>query len=836
MDSDRGQDAQPPLRESIFSSFSYQNVPADEESDLRSPTQWSASSHDGINSMYDPGRHRTDSDQRPANIDGDGEDVTHQIPSRKRSSQTTVINDSYAQDSITELSSKNHIAGYDRASVVTVPYTRDFTCTTRHQITRGKGISITVLIIGITSFVGSFLYLYAAIKKPDWSERINTDGGLNPTTASLLCTLIAKIIEMAFVTLVVASIGQYLSHRAIQYERGVSTPELFMRNWILQPGSIFTQFPDLKVAGFTVLGVFTFFATLGAMFYTTAAEALVSPKITMGHNRFWNVSVTAHAKFADVQHIQANCYIPGHDYFEKGSDCMSLANVGQSYHNYQGWLSEWNGSLPQPPDLKARPPPSGYFMENTTVRGSWLDAPKKWRQHDTGDRLFNRATVAFPHVAVFDAAVDPANKIRQPTFFENSSTFDLEAAVASPILDVLCAGVSEDELSPLVYHTWPNQKFNASEFAHSTYAEVANEVYGSDNARNLTNSTVIDSIYGWGDSSHDELRPVFGTFPMPDQTLINIFHYGLVGAYVLVGVPEELTQGMGSPYLLCKMKAGLGGQCSTTYHAESSGGRLFTNCEEDNYMKFKGPSLDDGNAVYWDQDWANIASTWLEAVSLSTGLLGDPAANPGILSHFVPDSKDHPLPADRPSVAEALAVMAGSTLLESTKDATVFIDAPEFPCKQKAYMRLQGTIMQSGGQTQGWQKVLFASLFVVCLVSLVCCGFLLFELFVRHITDFTEPKNLFTLAMNSPPTERLEGSCGGGPSKSQLKQGWKIDLEQESQHYYIRPWDEKKIISSQAGLGGSTPSLMRPAVNEEFEKLQTRSSAFISRTSLAQNP
>lgn len=68
--------------------------------------------------------------------------------------------------------------------------------------------------------------------------------------------------------------GQYLSRRAIQHDRGITIPELFMRNWIVQPGSILTQFRFVRYSGFTLLGLFTFAATLAAMFYTTAAEAL----------------------------------------------------------------------------------------------------------------------------------------------------------------------------------------------------------------------------------------------------------------------------------------------------------------------------------------------------------------------------------------------------------------------------------------------------------------------------------------------------------------------------------------------------------------------------------
>lgn len=562
----------------------------------------------------------------------------------------------------------------------------------------------------------------------------------------------------------------------------------------------------------------------------------MSPKLTWGHDQDYNHSVMAYTKFGDSSYISKNCYIPGYQYANQQSNCVQLQNVGQAYHNYQIWLNGWNGIASQPSDLKRRPPPTGFFMENTTVYGAWLDNPSDLKHEDTTNRLINRVTYAFPHPAVAIAAVDPANKIRQPSFFGNSSKFDLEAAVASPIMNVLCASVSEAELSPLVYSKWlpKGHHFNESEFSLRTGHEVAAQLYEVPNKKhpdapysiNLTNSTKIDSLFGW-DNTTQHLRPIFGTFPTPNQTLVNVYHYGFDGVYILVGVPEEL-QRVGSPYVMCKLKAGLGGRCSTKYHAEFSGGILSAACDKGDLAN-DGPDVDE---LIWDNDWADFASTWVEATSLGVGLLGEPAASAGALTHFIPDSPLHPLPADRPSIAEALAVMAGSTLLTASVNVTTDTKRdPPWPLKQQFRSRLRGTIIQSGGQTQGWQNALFASLVTVCLISLLCCCFLVVELFPFHITDFTEPENMFTLAMNSPPTERLEGSCGAGPSNAQLRAEWKIDFEEEAQHYYIRPWNEKVLIG-QVGPGASTTTLPRPKFSREFEKLQSRTTFGVSRSSI----
>jgi len=54
------------------------------------------------------------------------------------------------------------------------------------------------------------------------------------------------------------------------------------------------------------------------------------------------------------------------------------------------------------------------------------------------------------------------------------------------------------------------------------------------------------------------------------------------------------------------------------------------------------------------------------------------------------------------------------------------------------------------------------------------------------VTDFTETQNLFALAVNSPFSRRLGGSCGAGPNSDQLKVDWHVCNEPESGHFYIK--------------------------------------------------
>lgn len=65
------------------------------------------------------------------------------------------------------------------------------------------------------------------------------------------------------------------------------------------------------------------------------------------------------------------------------------------------------------------------------------------------------------------------------------------------------------------------------------------------------------------------------------------------------------------------------------------------------------------------------------------------------------------------------------------------------------------------------------------------------------VTDFSEPPNLFTLAVNSPPSHELAGSCGGGPQGKQFLVRWCVGAE--GGHLYIEPG---AADGEKGGVGG----------------------------------
>jgi hypothetical protein len=134
---------------------------------------------------------------------------------------------------------------------------------------------ITMFVLSVFSTVFSGIYFVVATVGPRYGHTIGTDARLSSSTASILTQLFAKLIELSFVTVFVAFVGQALSRRAFMArERGVSLAELSMRSWVQQPGSMISNPQSLRFAAFTLLGACCLTAALVALLYTTAADAL----------------------------------------------------------------------------------------------------------------------------------------------------------------------------------------------------------------------------------------------------------------------------------------------------------------------------------------------------------------------------------------------------------------------------------------------------------------------------------------------------------------------------------------------------------------------------------
>lgn len=140
---------------------------------------------------------------------------------------------------------------------------------------------VVILIMAAYGTAMSALFFVIAVTEPRYGRKIRTDGFLTISGAALLSTFLAKSIELSFVTLVIALLGQTLARRAHSKRgpNGITLAEIGMRSWILQPGTLVTHWESVRYAGVSVLGITALLSTILALLYVTAANALVQPQL-----------------------------------------------------------------------------------------------------------------------------------------------------------------------------------------------------------------------------------------------------------------------------------------------------------------------------------------------------------------------------------------------------------------------------------------------------------------------------------------------------------------------------------------------------------------------------
>ena len=261
-----------------------------------------------------------------------------------------------------------------------------------------------------------------------------------------------------------------------------------------------------------------------------------------------------------------------------------------------------------------------------------------------------------------------------------------------------------------------------------------------------------------------------------------------------------------------------------------SGGTLYTHCEDENNRLAYSRSQPSATSGVYDENWRDVAAQWAIAVSLGAGVNDADASNARLLSQFIPTERS--LSPKLPSIAEALAVMASCTLLMGTSDAplihywnhstpgTLLTPATE---PFNATLKVQD---YSSGGTQQWQGIFYVVLASVFIINLLCLGY-----FITHtglVTDFMEPQNLFALSLNSPPSQVLEGTCGGGPRAQHYKSTWHIWMNR-NEHFYIDSTDDpltrrrnQAMASSDIELEGS-----KSPVSEMYNRLSKKRSSLL---------
>lgn len=151
-------------------------------------------------------------------------------------------------------------------------------------------------------------------------------------------------------------------------------------------------------------------------------------------------------------------------------------------------------------------------------------------------------------------------------------------------------------------------------------------------------------------------------------------------------------------------------------------------------------------------------------VDLNGGMYMNNASNARLLTDLI--LLEPNLLPNMPSLAEALAVYASSTLIAGSLSSTYSLD---WPYGKDEHLLPGDGVYENFNATYRTQQYIsapqpdlgmplrilyFTVLVLVLVLSLVCVWYHI--LGRRMVTDFTDPQNLFTLAINSPPSRMLQ--------------------------------------------------------------------------------
>ncbi|POS80273.1 hypothetical protein DHEL01_v201323 [Diaporthe helianthi] len=589
------------------------------------------------------------------------------------------------------------------------------------RVSRLSWLSVWLIILSVYSTILSGLWLGVAIAQPRWGHTISSGGSMDLSTANVLTAIFAKTIELSFVTVFVAFIGQVLTRRAMATHAGMTMAEMTMRTWITQPGSLLANGQTLRYAGHTLLGILTLIATLVAMLYTTASDTMVRPKLRFSGWQDRDLEGYIMASYANVAYVKQACSTPLHglDSEHAGESCLAVQYSGDSYQNLLNFMATWR---------------------DISYNGS----------------------------RVYKAATNDKNNILQPSDLDGLASYNISASVISPAVNALCVNMNRQELEPLVYTAWPNA--NNTENAAEPRQETGHANWAADvpvvSEGEWLNSTVVDDIFRWG-PNYGRLPPVFRLYPIDYNIVTNI----TVRKYNSTTKSDAIYMLGKSPvmddYTLCELRSWPAIQCSTQFDVSGlTGMSMAAQCAQtqdffpenaedhpdpDAYVRHMG----DGE-IATSPDWGDMVTGWALAIDLNGGATNSNASNARILTEL---ALTEPRLSDTlPSMAEAIAVLVSSTLVTASVD-TPFIHYWEYD-----WDNMTGLILPTPGalasfharvrtqeyaswHSSDWQGIFYLVLAFTFLLNLMCLGYFCR---VGLVKDFLEPTNLFALATSRP--------------------------------------------------------------------------------------
>ncbi|KAK5136667.1 hypothetical protein LTR08_002320 [Meristemomyces frigidus] len=573
-----------------------------------------------------------------------------------------------------------------------------------------------------------------------------------------------------------------------------------------------THWQSVRYAGISALGVISVLGALAAMLYTSAATALVQPQLKYPK---WQPKVMqglVKSSFSNPDYIQSACktpILPGYDPDFYSSTCIQLEHAAMGYHNYYGYLGIWadvihNGTGSS--DLNERPKGFALLNDNTTVTAPWVEQNNVTIDEKTG-ALINNVSMAMPHPGVIQAAMDEKNSLMQPSELDGLGSYNIRASVPSGVVHVLCATMSTAQLKPFVYELWDGAQLpvNVTNWQHNlAYVDP------------FLNGTDFDHIFNWGAQyGINKWPPIFSKLPIDYNTMLNDTQgipWGRDSVYLLGKGGDSDSVGNAindTNYALCQMKVSQTPFCSTQYNASASGGTLEAVCDPNEQISSTDsvqyihslPVATSGNFSV-SQDWPNIASEWGRSLSLNDGVFDGNGSNARLLTQLILTNTSTKLDPALPSIAEALAVMSGCTLLQASTDAP-FVEFWNYTLTTMSpgqYQVFNASVRAqqytSGGSGQAYQKAFYVVLATVFGMNVIVLAY--FAVHRDWYTDFSEPSTLFSLAVNSPPSKEMAGSCGGGPKGEHFNVNWK--LNQDGEHVYMESWEKDEPAEGSPGL------------------------------------
>ncbi|KAJ4375378.1 hypothetical protein N0V83_002464 [Neocucurbitaria cava] len=741
-------------------------------------------------------------------------------------------------------------------------------CPTRRgfHTSRFTWMHAAIVFICSVSTVLAALFVTLALKGQRYGNWIGNefDSKMTISTAILWTSVLAKTIELTFVTAFVTFLGQVISRKAFMQSsgHGVTLSEMTMWRWVVQPGTLFTQSQVARYAGFSILGVLTLLCTVLSTLYVTAATALVQPipKESKWHSKVMTGSVST--DFASLKHIQDTCKLPiapGIDDTYLSTTCMQISHAARSMYNEQTFLATWSGFLESGNDTsnqEQRPAVVGLQYGNSTVVPQWINIINTTEVSNLHQRVVNNVTLALPHIGVVDAIHNQRNRMPQSESSNSIGPYSLWASVPSPMINVFCVHMTETELEPIVFSSWPqNDTFNADDWFTSGNFTTWKTLVTSHvmDLATTRNKTVVDDIFEWYKEDTETMLdypPVFPLFPKPFNTVLNhtSFSWGRSAIYVLGqgADPDDSYKGpdLKGQYPLCRIKAGITPDCSTIYSTSVAGSKVEVLCGDRAGEMAYVKTNTSATTIPGHPNWRDLGADWASSLSLDTGINDGYASNNRLLMQLLltPEDKDLVnLDPKLPSLAEVLASLASDTLVLATKDAP-FVEYFNYtlpphssslkdPEPQWFQAKIRSQEYASGGvdsATKGWLVVLIST-FVINTLMLVY-----FILQPGLVTDFSQPPQLFALAINSPPARVLAGSCGTGPEGKQYKVGWVID--QEGEHLFMQPYPDEnsalprneydsgsfQVSNAKAGKGSGVLASLSPTLSRAKHSLRSR--------------